>query len=137
MENKPVEAAKPAVKAVVQQKEPGPDKLASAVDRRRELAVKTLLRWLQQLTKAQLSVLLFLYQHEGKNYDLGDIANWLQYSESSLRKNPPVQLLKLGLVNRHKYMNEFRYTSNFSNFIKENYQGVDPNSIIENISRAL
>lgn len=83
--------------------------------------ISRLLTIIQKLPKPTKSMLSFLVEREPNEYTYSQIASWLNYRETTLRKNPPTLLLRLGIIAKRKKGRKITFSSNLKTFVKNEF----------------
>lgn len=83
--------------------------------------LETLARRLRKLPRMERSILRLLSEHEGTAMTVSTIAAWLSLKESTIRSNPPHDLLKMRLITRSRGSRGYKYVSNLSYFLKKEF----------------
>ena len=90
----------------------------------------SLIQRIQKLPKLQRSILRLLFEHEGTTMTIPMIASWLSLKESTVRNNPPHDLMKMKLVTRVRGKRGYRYTSLIRLYFQQEFSRVDPNLLM-------
>lgn len=83
--------------------------------------VNKILKRIGKLSKPKREMLKFLVNRHPLSYTYSDMAEWINYSESTLYKNQPTELLKMGIINRIRKHDGFHYNSDIDNFVKKEF----------------
>ncbi|WJI09298.1 DUF87 domain-containing protein [Methanobacterium sp. CWC-01] len=75
-----------------------------------------------KLSKPKKEMLKFLINRHPLDYTYAQMAEWIDYSESTLYKNQPNELLKMKMINRERKHNGFHYVSNLDNFVENEFK---------------
>ncbi len=84
--------------------------------------INKILKRINKLTKPKKEILKFLVNRHPQSYTYSEMAEWINYSESTLYKNQPNELLRMGIISRERKNNGFHYASNFDNFVKKEFK---------------
>ncbi len=96
--------------------------------------IKKILNRLSKISKPKKEMFKFLVNRYPLSYNYSEIADWINYSESTLYKNQPTELIKMGLIKRERKSNGFYFSSNIENFVKNEFNVYfEDNDNIENM----
>lgn len=84
--------------------------------------INKILKRIEKISKPKKQMLKFLVNRDPQSYTYSGIAEWINYSESTLYKNQPNELLKMGILTRTRKYNGFHYASNINNFVKKEFK---------------
>lgn len=73
------------------------------------------------LNEVQKAVLKLLISRHPSAYTYSQIASWLEYSESTIYKNNPSNLVQMGLFGRKRRANGYHFWSTLEQFITEEF----------------
>ncbi len=93
------------------------------------------IRRIQKLSKLQRSLLRLLVDHTGTAMSTPQIASWLSLKESTVRSQPPHDLLKMGLITRSRSKSGYQYRSSFHTYLQREFPQVDPHLLYQQIFR--
>jgi len=78
-------------------------------------------------------LLLKLLTEKDRDMNVQAIAAWLNWQESSVRKNPPTTLMQLHLVERERHRDGFRYRSELRNYLQAEFPGIDVEMLVHRV----
>jgi len=84
--------------------------------------INKILKRISKISKPKKEMLKFLINRHPLSYTYTQMADWIDYSESTLYKNHPNELLKMSIINRERKHNGFHYRSNIDNFIEKEFK---------------
>lgn len=84
--------------------------------------VNKILKRISKISKPKKEMLKFLINRHPLAYTYVQMADWIDYSESTLYKNQPNELLKMKIINRERKPNGFHYKSNIDNFVEKEFK---------------
>lgn len=90
--------------------------------------INKILKRIERISKPKKEMLKFLINRHSLSYTYSGMAEWINYSESTLYKNQPTELLKMGILTRTRKHDGFHYTSNIDNFVKKEFEIYFPES---------
>lgn len=93
------------------------------------------IRRIQKLSKLQRSLLRLLVDHTGTAMTTPQIASWLSLKESTVRSQPPHDLLKMGLITRSRSKSGYQYRSSFHTYLQHEFPHVDLHLLYQQIFR--
>lgn len=97
--------------------------------------LRYVIRRIQKLSKLQRSLLRLLVDHTGTAMSTPQIASWLSLKESTVRSQPPHDLLKMGLITRSRSKSGYQYRSSFHTYLQREFPQVDPHLLYQQIFR--
>lgn len=84
--------------------------------------INKIIRRINKLTKPKKEILKFLVNRSPQSYTYSDMAEWINYSESTLYKNQPTELIKMKIIDRRRKADGFHYYATIDNFVKKEFQ---------------
>lgn len=81
-----------------------------------------ILKRIEKLSKPKKEMLKFLINRHPMPYTYAKMAEWIDYSESTLYKNKPNELVRMKIINRERKNNGFHYSSNIDNFVEKEFK---------------
>lgn len=105
-----------------------PDAVAKQ-KRRFEILVQDLMK----LPRFHRLILKYLLQREDAAVTAKELGRWLNLSEDTIRNRPPLELIKMGLINRSGKRGEFRYSSSFHRLKRIQYPNLSEDQLVEEI----
>lgn len=81
-----------------------------------------ILKKISSIHKSNKELLKFLINRYPLSYTFSEIAEWIDYSESTLQSHTPTLLLKIGIISRIRKFDGFHYSSNLNQFVKDEFQ---------------
>lgn len=81
-----------------------------------------ILKRINNLSKPKKEMLKFLINRHPIPYTNSQIAEWIGYSESTLYKNQPNELLKMKIIKRERKHTGFEYMSNIDFFVEKEFK---------------
>ncbi|MCC6458036.1 MAG: DUF87 domain-containing protein [Caldilineaceae bacterium] len=98
---------------------------------------EALLRDLRQLQRYKRDILIFLLEREDATFTVKQLAKALVLSESTISRNPPLDVIEMGLIKRSGTPGQFRYLSNAREKLREMFPGLDTDELIDKMIRRL
>jgi hypothetical protein len=83
--------------------------------------IERILSRIKKLPKPTREMLAFLVNRYPSAYTYSQIADWTKYSEHTLYKNPPAELLKMKLMTRTRKGDGYHYSANLKDFVKNEF----------------
>ncbi|KAF5036670.1 ATP-binding protein [Methanobacterium subterraneum] len=84
--------------------------------------VNKVLKRVINLPKPKKEMLKFLVNRHPLFYSYAEMAEWIDYSESTLYNNQPNELLKMNLLKREKKNNKVYFRSNINKFVEKEFK---------------
>lgn len=84
--------------------------------------INKILKRIEKLPKPKQEILKFLVNRSPQSYTNSGMAEWINYSASTLYKNQPTELIKMKIINRTRKSDGFHYYSNIDSFVKKEFQ---------------
>jgi ABC-type hemin transport system ATPase subunit len=113
-----------------------PDKLsdeATAEIKRQERRFSILLEDLSRLPRFHRSILCFLLEREDLALNAKELAKWLSLTETTIRNNPPLDLIKMRLLSRSGRRGGYVYRSAVRQVLGSEFPALDSDLMIERI----
>ncbi len=89
-----------------------------------------------KLPKMERDILRVVHQQE-KSLNVYEIAAWLNVAGTSVRKNPPLTLIAMGLLSRRSTTRGYSYSSNVKEFLKREFPGTDQGEVLQQLFEVL
>jgi len=95
----------------------------------------------RNLSPIERKILSFLVDNYPNEYSVDRLAAWIGYSDKTIRSNPPLRLVEMGLISRRRTVSGYVYRSNLPSFVRKEFEKFTPNikdddfKEIENILR--
>lgn len=93
----------------------------------------SLIKRIQKLPKLQRSILRLLAEHEGTTMTVPMIASWLSLQESTIRSQPPHDLLKMRLITRVRGRRGYKYASTVSYFLQAEFPQIETTLLLREL----
>jgi hypothetical protein len=100
---------------------------------RQQRRFSSLLQDMKKLPKTQRSIVRFLIEREGSSMNTKDLARWLELRESTVKRNLPIDLLKLGLLTRSGTKGHYRYSASHRILLGKEFPDIDPEILIQSL----
>lgn len=84
--------------------------------------INKILNRIEKLSKPKKEMLKFLVNRQPLSYTYLQMAEWINYSESTLYKNQPNELLKMNIINRERKHDGYHYRSNLNDFVEKEFK---------------
>ena len=81
----------------------------------------------------QQRLLLKLLTEKNRSMKVQEIAAWLNMGEKSVSNNPPIDLLRLHLVERDRHRDGFHYRSVLRNYLQVEFPGIDVETLVQRL----
>lgn len=98
--------------------------------KKQERRFDTLLKDVRAQAKHHQRILRYLVEREELNLTPRELARYVGYSESTIKNNPPIWMLKSGLLTRDGKPGHRRYTSSMRQLIREQYPDLATDELI-------
>jgi flagellar biosynthesis GTPase FlhF len=92
--------------------------------------INKILRRIDKLSKPKKEILKFLVNRSPQSYTYSSMSEWINYSESTLYKNHPTELIKMKIIDRKRKTDGFHYYSTIDTFVKKEFQVYFPEDSI-------
>lgn len=90
--------------------------------------IDKILNRIWKVSKPKQEMLKFLVNRHPLSYTYSKMAEWINYSESTLYKHQPNEFIKMGIITRERKGDGYHYASNIDNFVKKEFKVYFPNS---------
>lgn len=90
--------------------------------------VDKILNRIWKVSKPKQEMLKFLVNRHPLSYTYSKMAEWINYSESTLYKHQPNEFIKMGIITRERKGDGYHYASNIDDFVKKEFKVYFPNS---------
>lgn len=94
--------------------------------------VDKILKRIWKVSKPKQKMLKFLVNRNPLSYTYSKMAEWINYSESTLYKHQPNEFIKMGIITRERKNDGYHYSSNIDDFVKKEFKVYFPDSDDEN-----
>ena len=81
---------------------------------------------LNELSPLEKKILSFLVDRYPNEYSVDRLAAWIGYSERTIRNNPPLRLIKMGLIERKRRSDGYHYRASLSAFVQKEFEKFMP-----------
>lgn len=98
---------------------------------------EAMLRDLRQKQRHNRDILVFLLEREGTAYTVKQLAKGLVLNESTITKNPPLDIVEMGLIKRSGTPGKFLYTASARATLTEMFEGMDIEKLIGEMIKRL
>lgn len=132
----PMPAKRPAL-------QPEPSASRGTIDRSEATKQREQRRWnallldLKRYPLHKREILIFLLEREGTKYSIKQMARALKYTESTILKNPPTDLIRDGLLKRSGLPGDFLYYSTVREKLAEMFGNLDTGVLIAELIRKI
>lgn len=130
----PTTAKRPAL---VQTQPSGATVLPGVQARRRNMEAREQRRWQALLTdlsrqgRWKRDLIIYLIQREGTSFTVKEMARGLSLEVTTVQRNPPVDLIRMGIINRSGTPGKFKYFSDVRRYLEREYPELDTEHLIE------
>ena len=84
--------------------------------------LKRILKLLKSLPPLEKKILAFLADRYPNEYGVDRLAAWTGYSEKTIRNNPPLKLVELGLIERWRKSDGYHYRASLPAFVRREFE---------------
>ena len=84
--------------------------------------INRIISLLSKLSPLEKKILSFLVDRYPNEYSVDRLSAWIGYSERTIRNNPPLKLVEMGLIERKRKSDGYYYRSSLSAFVRREFE---------------
>lgn len=123
--NEKIKEAPPETTVAIMPKLSYNDEHIRALTTSKQQKLDAIIRRIHKLPKLERSILRLLMEHDGVAMTVPMMASWLGVKETTIRSNPPFDLLKMKLISRTYSREGYRYISRMTTFLQVEFPDID------------
>mgnify|MGYP000353685902 CR=1 FL=1 len=81
---------------------------------------------INKLSPLEKRILSFLVDRYPNEYSVDRLAAWIGYSEGTLRRNPPLRLVEMGIIERTRRSDGYHYKASLDAFVRREFEKYMP-----------